>query len=48
MKTDTPDAKPGAITPEQRKNNARLAISLGVTAVVIFVGFIFKSAVFGM
>ncbi|CAN5685651.1 hypothetical protein BH11PSE8_BH11PSE8_34520 [soil metagenome] len=48
MKTKSPDAKPAAITPEQRKNNARLAVALGVTAVVIFVGFIVKSAVFGM
>jgi hypothetical protein len=33
---------------EQRKSNQRLGLILGAIAVVIFVGFIVKSAVLGM
>ena len=36
------------MTPEQRKSNHRLGLILGGIAVVIFIGFIVKSAVFGM
>lgn len=36
------------MTPEQRKTNRRMGQLLGGIAVVIFVGFILKSAVFGM
>lgn len=36
------------MTPEQRENNRRMGRVLAVVAVVIFVGFIVKSAVFGM
>ena len=36
------------VTPEQRKSNRRFGLVLGVIAVVIFVGFIVKSAVLGM
>jgi hypothetical protein len=36
------------MTPEQKKNNARLGLILGAIAVVIFVGFIAKSALIGM
>ena len=36
------------MTPEQKKSNQRLGLILGVIAVVIFVGFIAKSAAFGM
>jgi hypothetical protein len=39
---------PREITPEQRRSNLRLGLILGAIAVVIFVGFIVKSAVFGM
>ena len=39
---------PKAITPEQRKSNARLGWLLGSIAVLLFVGFIVKSAVFGI
>ena len=39
---------PREITPEQRKGNLRLGLILGAIAVAIFVGFIVKSAVFGM
>jgi len=37
-----------AMTPEQKKSNQRLGLILGAIAVAIFVGFIVKSAVFGM
>ena len=38
-----------AMTPEeQRKSNLRLGLILASIAVVIFVGFIVKSALFGM
>ena len=36
------------MTPEQKKNNLRLGLILGAIAVVIFVGFIAKSALVGM
>ena len=36
------------MTPEQRKNNLRLALILASVAVVLFVGFIVKSALFGI
>ena len=36
------------MTPEQKKNNLRLGLILGSIAVVIFVGFIIKSAVLGI
>jgi hypothetical protein len=35
-------------TPEQRKSNVRLALILASVAVVLFVGFIVKSAVYGI
>jgi hypothetical protein len=35
-------------TPEQKKSNLRLGLILASIAVVIFVGFIVKSAVLGM
>ena len=34
--------------PEQKKNNLRLGLILGSIAVVIFIGFMVKSAVLGM
>jgi hypothetical protein len=36
------------MTPEQRKSNARLALILASVAVALFVGFIVKSALFGI
>jgi hypothetical protein len=36
------------MTPEQKKGNLRLALILGSVAVALFVGFIVKSAVFGI
>jgi hypothetical protein len=36
------------MTPEQKKSNQRLGWILGAVAVAIFVGFIVKSALFGM
>jgi hypothetical protein len=36
------------MTPEQRKNNIRLGLILASIAVALFVGFIVKSAVFGI
>ena len=36
------------ITPEQKKRNARLGWFLGGLAILIFVGFIAKSALIGM
>jgi hypothetical protein len=36
------------ITPEQKRSNVRLGLILGAIAVAIFVGFIAKSAIFGM
>ncbi len=35
-------------TPEQKKQNARLALILGSVAVVFFVGFFAKAMLFGM
>ena len=36
------------MTPEQRRNNVRLALVLASVAVLLFVGFIAKSALIGM
>ena len=36
------------MTPEQKKNNMRLGLILASIAVVIFIGFVIKSAVLGM
>ena len=36
------------MTPEQKKSNLRLGLVLGAIALAIFLGFIVKSAVFGM
>lgn len=36
------------MTPEQKENNRRMGLALAVVAVAIFVGFVFKSVVFGM
>jgi hypothetical protein len=36
------------VTPEQRKRNLRLAWALGSIAVLLFVGFIVKSAIYGI
>jgi hypothetical protein len=36
------------LTPEQRKSNLRLAWVLATIAVLLFVGFIAKSAVYGI
>ncbi|MEO8057393.1 MAG: cytochrome oxidase small assembly protein [Burkholderiales bacterium] len=36
------------MTPEQRKKNQRFGLTLASIAVVIFLGFMIKSAVFGM
>jgi hypothetical protein len=36
------------MTPEQKKSNLRLGLILGSIAVVVFVGFIAKSALIGM
>ncbi len=36
------------MTPEQKRQNLRLALILASVAVVLFVGFIAKSAVFGI
>ncbi len=35
-------------TPEQKKNNLRLGLILGSIAVLLFIGFIAKSALFGI
>ena len=37
-----------AMTPEQKKRNARLAWILASIALVLFVGFIAKAALFGI
>jgi hypothetical protein len=37
-----------ALTPEQRRSNARLAWLLGSIAVFLFVAFIVKSAIYGI
>jgi hypothetical protein len=36
------------MTPDQKKNNLRLGLILGTIAVVIFIGFMVKSALLGM
>ena len=36
------------MTPEQKKNNLRLGLTLASVAVVLFVGFMVKSALFGI
>jgi hypothetical protein len=36
------------MTPEQKKSNLRLGLILGSIAIVIFLGFIAKSALVGM
>ena len=37
-----------ALTPEQQKNNKRLALILASVAAVFFIGFVAKAAVFGI
>jgi hypothetical protein len=37
-----------ALTPEQRKNNKRLALILASVVAVFFIGFMTKSAIFGI
>jgi hypothetical protein len=36
------------MTPEQKKQNLRLALILGSVAVVFFIGFVTKAALFGL
>jgi hypothetical protein len=36
------------MTPEQRKSNVRLGLILASIAIALFVGFVVKSAVFGI
>ncbi len=36
------------VTPEKRRANLRLGLALGAIAVLLFVGFIVKSAIFGI
>jgi len=36
------------MTPEQKKNNLRLGLALATVAVALFVGFMVKSALFGI
>jgi hypothetical protein len=36
------------MTPEQKKNNLRLGLVLATVAVALFVGFMVKSAIFGI
>ena len=36
------------MTPEQKKSNARLALILATVAVALFIGFMVKSALFGI
>jgi hypothetical protein len=38
----------GVTTPEQKKQNLRLALVLASVAVVFFVGFLAKAALFGV
>jgi hypothetical protein len=40
--------EPPVVTPEQKKSNLRLALILATVAVALFVGFIVKSAYFGI
>ena len=37
-----------AMTPEQKKSNRRLALALASVALVLFVGFMVKSALLGI
>ena len=44
-----PDVEPASsMTPDQKKSNLRLALILGAIAVAVFVGFIVKSALYGV
>ncbi len=36
------------MTPEQRKNNLRLGLILASVAMALFIGFVVKSALFGI
>ncbi len=36
------------MTPDQKKNNRRMALTLASIAVVIFIGFMVKSALLGI
>jgi hypothetical protein len=36
------------MTPEQKKNNLRLGLILASVAVALFIGFMLKSALFGI
>jgi hypothetical protein len=36
------------MTPEQKKNNLRLGLILASVAVTLFIGFMLKSALFGI
>lgn len=36
------------MTPEQKKNNTRLGLILASVAVALFIGFVAKSALFGI
>jgi hypothetical protein len=36
------------MTPEQKKSNRRMALTLASIAIVIFIGFMAKSALIGM
>jgi hypothetical protein len=36
------------MTPEQKKSNARLGLILATVAVALFIGFVVKSALFGI
>ena len=36
------------MTPEQKKNNLRLGLTLASVALVLFVGFMVKSVLFGI
>ena len=36
------------MSPEQKKRNSRMALTLASIAVVIFIGFVIKSALLGM
>jgi hypothetical protein len=36
------------MTPQQKKQNLRLALALATVAIALFVGFIVKSAMFGL
>jgi hypothetical protein len=40
--------EPSVVTPEQKRSNLRLALILATVAVALFVGFIVKSAYFGI